>query len=71
MRSWFYVIVETYDDFSGYRINLFGPFRTFEHAQEISDKVGPGEIVELDTRNQEEALDIIRRMYRDDNGGSP
>jgi len=60
----FYVIVPTYSREMGYRKNVFGPYSNWEKAQEVSDKVGPGEIVELPTGDISEAVRILEEEGR-------
>ena len=57
----FFIIVPTYSREMGYRNNVFGPYTTVDRARVVSDKVGPGEIVELPVRTLDEAIDLLSK----------
>jgi len=60
-RTWFYIVVPWESRESPLRKYTFGPYRTFEEALEESGRLGPGEIVELSTKDLEEAVEMLSR----------
>lgn len=67
MKTWFYVVVLTPDGETGYIGHVFGRgrfgFQTYDEAQVASDKLGPGEIVELPVHRLEEAVRMLQESY--------
>jgi hypothetical protein len=58
------VVVPVKEEELGFNRAVFGPYNSYDKALEISDKVGPGEIVELPTRDEVEAIKILEERYK-------
>ena len=62
---YWYAIVPTYSEEIGYRRNVFGPYTSWEQAQDVVDKmdISPElvDIIELPTRDRREAISILEK----------
>jgi hypothetical protein len=63
MRYWFYIVIPVREEELGFNRAIFGPYTTYDKVLEASDKVGPGEIIDLPTRDPEEAAKMLDERY--------